>query len=70
MGKQSIHFFINIGDQTTTKITCLKLNENEIESEHCIKFLGILIDEKVPWKQHLRYVESKVAKGTCLLHKV
>ena len=44
-------------DDLPLRLTVLKLNENKIERVHIIKFLGILIDEKVSWKQHLRYVE-------------
>ena len=41
-------------DDLPLRLTVLKLNENKIERVHSIKFLGILIDEKVSWKQHLR----------------
>ena len=28
-----------------------------------IKFLGVLLDENLSWKDHIKYIENKVAKN-------
>ena len=57
-------------DDLSLKLPAEKLNENENERIDSIKFLGILIDQKVSWKQHLRYLENKVARDIGLFYKV
>ena len=34
-----------------------------------IKFLGVLLDENLNWKEHIKYTENKIAKNLGLLHK-
>ena len=43
-------------DNLSLRLPSLKLNENKIGRVDSTKFLGILIDEKVSWKQHLKYI--------------
>ena len=33
------------------------------------KFLGVLLDENLSWKEHLKYTENKIAKSTGLMYK-
>ena len=35
-----------------------------------IKFLGVLLDERLSWKEHIKYNESKIAKNVGLLYEV
>ena len=34
-----------------------------------MKFLGILVDEHLSWKNHISVVENKVSKNIAILHK-
>ena len=34
-----------------------------------IKFLGVMLDENISWKEHIKTVENKLSKNTGLLHK-
>ena len=34
-----------------------------------IKFLGVLLDEYLSWKEHIRYTENKVTKSFGLLYR-
>ena len=34
-----------------------------------IKFLGVLLDENLNWKEHIKYTENKIAKNLGLLYK-
>ena len=46
----------------------LNVNNSEIEQSECLKFLGLLLDEKLYWKEHKKYIERKIAKilGCCI----
>ena len=45
------------------------INDKEIERVGSIKFLGVLLDEHLSWKEHIRYTENKIAKNIGLLYK-
>ena len=47
----------------------LNINNSEIERSECLKFLGVLLDEHLCWKEHIKYIESKTAKNIGLLYK-
>ena len=47
----------------------LNINNSEIEQSECLKFLGVLLDENLCWKEHIKYIESKIAKNIGLLYK-
>ena len=40
-----------------------------IERTNAIKFLGVLLDENITWKNHICSVEKKLAKNTGLLYR-
>ena len=45
------------------------INDKEIERVGSIKFLGVLLDEHLSWKEHIRYTENKIAKNIGLLYR-
>ena len=47
----------------------LNINNSEIERSECLKFLGVLLDENLCWKEHIKYIESKIAKNIGLFYK-
>ena len=47
----------------------LKINNYEIKRAESIKLLGVLLDENLTWKPHIRYIEKKIAKNIGLLVK-
>ena len=49
--------------------TKIKYKYREIERQECLKFLGVLLDENIFWKEHIKYIESKIAKNIGLLYK-
>ena len=40
----------------------LFINNQVIKRQSSIKFLGILLDENLSWKEHLKLTENKIAK--------
>ena len=47
----------------------LNISYSEIERSECLKFLGVLLDENLCWKEDIRYIEIKIAKSIVLLFK-
>ena len=47
----------------------LNINNSETERSECLKFLGVLLDENLCCKEHIKYIESKIAKNIGLLYK-
>ena len=47
----------------------LKICDSEIERVTEIKFLGVVIDDKLTWKQHVRYIKGKISKSIAILYK-
>ena len=45
----------------------IMLNEYEIKQVHNTKFLGVMIDEHLTWKNHINYVTCKIAKTVGIL---
>ena len=35
----------------------------------CIKYLGVIQDNKLSWIQHISYVKSKISKGIGIMYK-
>ena len=47
----------------------LFINNQVIKRQSSIKFLGILLDENLSWKEHLKLTENKIAKNIGLIYK-
>ena len=56
-------------DNIPLQLPNLTINNCKIKREESIKFLGVLLDENVTWKEHLKYIENKCAKNIVSLHK-
>ena len=44
-------------------------NNQEIKRASYTKFLGVLLDENLSWKEHPKYTENKIAKSIGLMYK-
>ena len=60
----------SIKDDLPLKLPDLKIANNQIERKKAIKFLGIMLDERVNWQEHIRTVENKIAKNIVLQNTV
>ena len=47
----------------------LEINSHDIERVNTMKFLGILLNDNLPWKEHIKYLENKIAKNIGLMHR-
>ena len=52
------------GKQSTKHILT---STEQLERVGSIKFLGVLLDEHLSWKEHIRFTENKIAKNIGLL---
>ena len=43
-------------------------NEN-IKETNSIKFLGIIVDNKLKWHEHIIYIKNKVSRATGIIYK-
>lgn len=41
----------------------------QIERGHERKFLGIIIDDKISWKPHINYIQTKLSRSISVLNK-
>ena len=41
----------------------LTISNHVIEMQEFIKFLGVLLDENLNWKEHIKCTENKIAKN-------
>ena len=48
----------------------LYVNNIEIKRENCCKYLGIMLDEELSWRNHIEYIEKKLIKLTSLFYKI
>ena len=47
----------------------LNINNSEIAWTESIKFLGVLLDQSLSWKTHIKYTENKISKNIGILFK-
>ena len=41
----------------------VQIEGHTIDETHQTKFLGVIIDSNLTWKQHIMYISGKIAKG-------
>ena len=56
-------------DNIPLKLPSLFINDREIKRITSIKYLGVLIDEHLTWKEHITVIENKVSKNLGLLYR-
>ena len=57
-------------DNLPLQLPVLRINNYEIKRSSSIKFLGVMVDEHLNWKDHINVIENKLPKDLGLLHKV
>ena len=59
----------SLKDKMPLKLPELKIGNNIIEKATSIKFLGVIIDENISWRDHIKTVENKLSKNIGLLYQ-
>ena len=45
------------------------MNDSTLSETQHFKYLGVLLDQKVSWIQHISYVKNKIPKGMGIMNK-
>ena len=56
-------------DNIPLKLPSLFINDREIKRITSIKYLGVLTDKHLTWKEHITVIENKVSKNLNLLYR-
>ena len=56
-------------DDSPLEFSKLFINKKTIKRQSSIKFLGILLNEYLSWKEHLKLTENKIVKNIGLIYK-
>ena len=48
----------------------VQLNEHTIEEVTSMKYLGVILDDKLTFKEHTDHIATKIKKGNCLLARI
>ena len=47
----------------------MKIDNANIMEVQCIKYLGVILENRLSWIQHISYVKSKISKGIGIIYK-
>ena len=56
-------------DFLSLQLPTMTFNSIEIKRENSIKFLGVIIDENLTWKNHIEVVENKISKNIGVFYR-
>ena len=56
-------------DDLPLKLIDLKIVNSVLKRQTSIKFLGVMLDENISWKEHIKTVENKLSKNNGLFCK-
>ena len=70
-GKTKYMFFhkLKITDNIPLKLPELILDNKNIKREYSMKFLGVLLDDCLSWRNHIQMIENKISKNVGILYK-
>ena len=70
--KKKKKFKNSLKDNIPLKLSDLKIAHRATERTNAIKFLGVLLDENITWKNHISSVEKKLSKtlAFCIVHNI
>ena len=63
------YYMILSRKKTERKNITVRINEKVISEVRKIMFLGVMLDNKVNWKDHINYISGKVSHGIGMILK-
>ena len=63
------HFIVFTNKNASKPILNISIDEHKIDETDHTKFLGVVIDSKLTWKNHISYITGKIAKGIGVITK-
>ena len=64
------NFLLLSKKKSTSFKTNIMINDTPIVEKNYIKYLGVLIDNNLNWKQHIKQINIKISKGIGILAKM
>ena len=61
--------FIVFSRRRTINDVYIKIEGKNIERVTKVKFLGVIIDSKLTWKEHINYMSNKISKSIGIIYK-
>ena len=57
-------------DRTYDRLLSLKLCDQKLKKVSKIKFLGVIIDEKLKWEAHIEHLQKKLKLSIIMIKRV
>ena len=67
--KQSFFMIFHRSRIKPNVINKVVIDNHELTEVNCTKYLGVIIDHKLNWIEHISYVKSKISKGIGMMYK-
>ena len=61
--------FMVFSNHTKTSNVTVYINDTNVEMVYVNTFLGVLIDHKLKWKQHIKMITSKLSKTIAIMNR-
>ncbi len=62
--------FLLINSRKVTRNINIKISNSDLKQENYTKYLGVIIDDKLNWKLHIKQINIKLSKGIGVLYKL
>ena len=71
VGKTKFSLFHKSGKKYSipSHLPTLKIINHDIERFNTMKFLGVLLDDNLSWKEQIKYLENKITKNIGLIYR-
>ena len=63
------HYMVFTNKRSPASTIKLEINNERIVETCKTKFLGVIIDNKLTWKEHINYISGKIARGIGIITK-
>ena len=64
------HFMLFTRKRTDVHYINIEINNITISRVKNVKFLGVILDEKMSWKDHINYISKKISKCIAIMFKL
>ena len=64
------HFMLFTRKRTDVHDINIEINNITISRVKNVKFLGVILDEKMSWKDHINYISKKISKCIAIMFKL
>ena len=64
------HYMVFHRERIKCKTEKIIIRNNEIAAVKSTRFLGVIIDDKLKWKEHLQYIKNKISKSIGIIYKI